>query len=83
MEEITMSQKEKYDKVFTEVFNVTPEQAENLAYQKHPAWDSVGHMRLMEQMETAFDIFLDTEDVVGFSSYKIGQEILQKYGVKF
>ena len=46
-------------------------------------WDSIGHMSLMSALEDAFDISLDTEDIVDFSSYEKGKEILKKYGVKF
>ena len=40
-------------------------------------------MSLMSALEDAFDISLDTEDIVDFSSYEKGKEILKKYGVKF
>ena len=45
-------------------------------------WDSVGHMTLMAAIEDAFDIMLDTDDIVDFSSYEKGKEILKKYDVE-
>lgn len=45
-------------------------------------WDSVAHMVLMSEIEGAFDIMLDTDDVIDFSSFDKGIEILRKYGVE-
>ena len=36
----------------------------------------------MAEIEGAFGILLDTEDIVGFSSYETGKKILRKYGVE-
>jgi acyl carrier protein len=53
-----------------------------LVYQKIPAWESVGHMALIANLEAAFDIMMDTDDIIDFSSYNKGKEILAKYGVE-
>lgn len=45
-------------------------------------WDSVAHMVLMSEIENSFDIMLDTDDVIGFSSFEKGKEILKKYDVE-
>ena len=47
------------------------------------SWDSVAHMVLMATLEETFDIQLETDDVIDFSSYEKGHEILKKYGVEF
>lgn len=55
-----------------------------LEYMGIPAWDSIGHMSLVAALEEAFDIMMDTDDIIDFSSYKKGMEILsEKYGVEF
>lgn len=55
-----------------------------LEYMGTPAWDSIGHMSLVAALEEAFDIMMDTDDIIDFSSYKKGMEILsEKYGVEF
>lgn len=77
-----MSNREKYDNVFVEAFEVTAEKAKSLEYQQIQEWDSVGHMTLMAMLEDAFDIMLDTEDIIDFSSYSKGIEILKKYKVE-
>ncbi|MCR4615560.1 MAG: acyl carrier protein [Clostridiales bacterium] len=80
-----MSNLEKYDQIFTETFEIGKADLEGLKYQGIPAWDSVGHMTLIASLENAFDIMFDTMDVIDFSSYEKGKEILSKgeYGVDF
>jgi acyl carrier protein len=46
-------------------------------------WDSVAHMTLMAAIESEFNILIDTDDVIDFSAYNKGKEIISKYGVKF
>ncbi len=73
---------EKYKKIFIEslgidasVFN------EKLKYNDIPEWDSIGHMTLISGLEEGFNISIDTDDVVDFSSFQKGKEILSKYKV--
>ncbi len=78
-----MSNKEKYDNVFMESFSVTAEMLNaSLAYQSIPAWDSVGHMGMIAGLEEAFDIMMETDDIIEFSSYEVGIEKLRKYGIE-
>jgi acyl carrier protein len=80
-----MNNLEKYDKVFKEVLEVSEDQLKGLKYQDIEAWDSVGHMGLISALEDAFDIMMDTDDIIDLSSYEKGMEILAKddYGVEF
>lgn len=55
--------------------------SETLVYQSIPAWDSVGHMAMIAELEGCFGIMIDTEDVIDFSSYLKGIEILAKYNI--
>ena len=77
-----MSNLEKYNEIFCENLQVTAEQLPELKYQGVELWDSVGHMTLMASLEDAFDIMLDTDDIIDFSSYEKGKEILKKYDVE-
>lgn len=78
-----MSNKEKYTQVFVECFSVTPDVLnENFVYQCVPAWDSVGHMGMIAALEETFDIMMDTEDIIEFSSFTVGIEKLKKYGIE-
>ena len=76
-----MTNLEKYTKVFTETFAVSEEEAKNLKYQDIDAWDSVGHMGLISALEDAFDIMMDTDDIIDLSSFEKGKEILKKYNI--
>lgn len=76
-----MTNKEKYNKIFTECIGVTEEQLETLKYQDAD-WDSIAHMELMSAIEETFEIELDADDIIDFSGYKEGIEILKKYHVE-
>ena len=80
-----MSNLEKYNKAFVDTFEISEDQLPGLKYQDIDAWDSVGHMGLVAALEDAFDIMLDTDDIIDLSSYEKGKEILAKneYGVTF
>ena len=76
-----MTNLEKYDKLFITNFKWTKDQLPGLKDRSIKLWDSMGHMTLMEDMEDTFDISIDTPDVLAFSSYEKGMDILRKYGV--
>ena len=79
-----MNNLEKYDAAFIETLEITKEQLEGLEYQQIPSWDSVGHMGLVAAIEDAFDIMMDTNDIIDLSSYEKGKEILSKnYNIEF
>ena len=79
-----MSNLEKYNEAFIENFDISKEELlkENLKYNTIEEWDSIGHMGLMSALEDAFDISLETEDIIEFSDYEKGKEILKKYEVE-
>lgn len=67
---------------FTESLGLAPDVSfDSLEYAKTPGWDSVAHMRLVAEIENAFDIMLDTEDVIAMSSFGVAKDIVTKYGV--
>ena len=72
---------EKYNNAFIETFGVSESTLEGLQYQGVPEWDSVGHMGLIAAIEDAFEISFETDDIVDFSSYQKGKELLRKYNV--
>jgi acyl carrier protein len=77
-----MTNREKYDQVFIDSFSVTTDQLnESLVYQSVQQWDSIGHMGMVAALEEAFDIMLETDDIIDFGSYTKGIEILAKYDV--
>jgi acyl carrier protein len=56
---------------------------DDLTYNTIEPWDSVGHMTLVAEIETAFDLMLDTDDIIAMSSFGKAVEILGRYGVSF
>lgn len=77
-----MTEIEKYKNCYVEAFDVEVKDVEKLEYQSIEEWDSVGHMGLMSELEDTFDITLEMDDIIDFSSYAKGIETLEKYGVK-
>lgn len=79
-----MNNKEKYTQVFMSCFSLEESDLnDELVYNSISEWDSVGHMGLIANLEDTFDIMMETDDIIDFSSYHKGMEILAKYGVQF
>ena len=73
---------DKYIGSYKEAFEVEETAInEKLEYQSIPEWDSIGHMGLIAALEEAYDISIDTDDVIDFSSFEKGKEILRKYKI--
>ena len=73
---------DKYDKVFIKSFKIKKDKLKKLKYQSIVQWDSVGHMSMIGNLEEAFKITFEMDDIVDFSSYEFGKKILKKYKVK-
>ena len=79
-----MSNKQKYQDIFIKSLSMDKAKFnESLKYNEIPEWDSIGHMTLMSGLEEGFDISIETDDIVDFSSFKKGIDILKKYNVNF
>lgn len=78
-----MTNLEKLNNIFCEVFSVEAS-ALNSNFNKDTVegWDSVRQLSLTSSVEDEFDIMLDAEDIIGFSSYEIAKEILKKYDIE-
>lgn len=79
-----MSNIEKLRSVFSECLRVDAESiVDSLEYNTIPQWDSIAHMNLIGHIETAFDIMLETDDIINMSSFGKSIEILKKYEITF
>ena len=79
-----MSNKQKYQDIFIESISIDAKKFhENIEYNEIPEWDSIGHMKLISELEEGFNISMETDDIVDFSSFKKGIEILKKYSISF
>ena len=79
-----MKNKDKYINIFIESLSIDKKKfSEKLKYNDIPEWDSINHMTLMSGLEEEFNISLETDDIVDFSSFKKGIDILKKYKITF
>ncbi len=78
-----MTNLEKLNAIFCEVFSVE-ESALNSDFDKNSVegWDSVHQLSLTSSVEDEFDIMLDAEDILEFTSYDNAKAILAKYEIE-
>jgi acyl carrier protein len=73
----------KYREIFKTSLNISDEKAnDKLKYNEIEEWDSIGHMSLVSALEEEYKITLETDDIIDFSSYLKGIEILKKYKIE-
>lgn len=78
-----MTNLDTYNRIFMEVLNVE-EAALNgsFTFKNVPQWDSVAHLSLISELEDAFGVMFDAEDILHYGSYENGKKILARYGVE-
>ncbi len=66
--------------VFAEALGIPSEEVvPDLEYNTIPQWDSLAHMRLVAEIEDAFDIMIDSDDLIDMSSFAVAVNIVKKY----
>ena len=79
-----MTNLEKYKRAFMLNFRLKEEGLPGLEYMGIIQWDSIGHMDLIADIESAYGIQMDMKDVLDLSTYEKELKILsEKYGVNF
>ncbi|MHA3225970.1 acyl carrier protein [Globicatella sulfidifaciens] len=77
-----MTNKDKYYEVFSTLFEVDKtELNEEFTFVKREDWDSLIHMSLITELETAFDVLFDTDELLNFGSFFNGIKILEGHGI--
>lgn len=77
-----MSNLEKLNNIFCEVFSIeTSSLNEDFNKDNVDGWDSVHQLSLTSAVEDEFDIMLDAEDILEFTSYEKVKTILDKYEI--
>ena len=78
-----MTNVEKYNEAFVEVFG-GDSAVLNDSFSKDSveSWDSVHQLNIIALLEEFFDVMFDPEDIMEFTSYGKGREILKKYEVE-
>ena len=76
-----MAQKQ-YDQAFITAFEISASAlGPDLKYESIQEWDSIGHMGLIAELEDSFDISMEMDDIIDFSSYEKGIIIMRKYDI--
>lgn len=79
-----MSNIEKYIEIFRSVFDVEKKQLDStFNFKDVETWDSMTHLVLISELEEAFNIMFETDDILHFGGYLNGIEILKRYGLDF
>jgi len=72
-----MDQKNMYNEAFITAFSIDEKVlGPDLKYESIPEWDSIGHMGLIAELEVSFEISMEMDDIIDFSSYEKGKDIL-------
>lgn len=73
----------RLNKIFCEVFSVGEISLQNDFDKCHiEGWDSVRQLSLTTAVEDEFDIMLDADDILEFTSYDNAKKILRKYEIE-
>ena len=79
-----MNNLQKLNDAFVSSFGVDELHVSGLSKCNNDNWDSVGHMTLITYLEDNFDIIIDSEDIMDFTSYQETKTILaEKYDIEF
>ena len=72
----------KLASAFIDALDLAPDtDVTTLAYGQHEHWDSIGHMALVGEIEDAYGVMLDTDDVIGHSDWQAAVDLLERLGV--
>ena len=79
-----MNNNEKLVGAFTASLGISSDLVEdNLQYNSIPEWDSIAHMTLIAELESIFDVMLDTDQIIDMSSVAKAKEILSTHEIQF
>lgn len=78
-----MTNREKFDELFRRNFMLSPQEAlEELDMMNVPCWNSFEHFTMINDVENTFSIGLNEEEMMSFTSYRKGLEILERHGLQ-
>lgn len=77
-----MTNQEKYAAAFVEVFGAAANELnDNFSKETVEGWDSVHQLNIIALLEESFDVMFDPEDIMEFTSYAKGRQLLAKYNI--
>lgn len=77
-----MTNVEKYKNCYVEGLELDIETVENASMESVERWDSIGQMSLVALIEDAFSIEFEPDELMTFTTYSSGIEILRKHNVE-
>lgn len=79
-----MNNLDKYRQIFKDIFAVEESVLDDtFNFDGVDAWDSLIHLTLISELEAAFDVIFETDDILHYGGYMKGIEILKRYGINF
>ena len=77
-----MTNIEKLKNAFVEGLEIPVEEVETATMESVDKWDSIGQMSLVAMIEDEFGIELEPDEVMQFTSFAAGVEILKQHGIE-
>ncbi len=77
-----MNNIEKLKEAFVEGLEIPMEEVETATMEGVDKWDSIGQMSLVAIIEDAFGIEFEPDEVMQFTSFEAGKEILKNHGIE-
>ena len=78
-----MSNIEKLKEAFVEGLEIPMEEVETATMESVDKWDSIGQMSLVAIIEDTFGIEFEPDEVMQFTSFAAGVEILKNHNIEF
>ena len=73
---------EKLKEAFVEGLEIPMEEVEAATMESVDKWDSIGQMSLVAIIEDAFGIEFEPDEVMQFTSFEAGKEILKNHNIE-
>ena len=77
-----MTNLEKYTNAFVEGLEITADVAVTATMESVDKWDSIGQMSLVALIEDEFGIEIEPDEVMQFTSFEAGKNILKNHGIE-
>jgi acyl carrier protein len=73
-------QEKKLKGIFANILGVDESKiTDSIAYNSFEPWDSLKHLQLVSEMEEAFGVQIEMDDIIAMENFKVVKQILGKY----
>ena len=70
----------KIKKIFCQVLGISQADfSEDIAYDSFEKWDSLKHLQMIAELEEAFGIDIEMDDVIAMENFKKVKKLVKKY----